>query len=204
MGKGRIENNHSYEKLRKEIEGAESLQKLSNIMSFFGVQNNELNEAFSKIHDMKIQLESLAKSPDKFNDYFAHRGFIAHESMDTGLMLESIGLADKGQIEQAEEILIEYYSSEKIRCLLHQLKGHKAFYQRYHLFQLAYEDTLAKRYHAVVPVLNDDGWFCHDIDRQTEFCSNTNLTAWDSIAAHSTGLTVLRDIFGDARHKNNI
>lgn len=44
----------------------------------------------------------------------------------------------------------------------------------------------------------------NDIDKgKGFFAENTNLTAWDSIAAHNTGLTALKEIFSDGRHKTN-
>jgi len=44
--------------------------------------------------------------------------------------------------------------------------------------------------------------FADDIDKgKGFFAGNTNLTAWDSIAAHSTGLTVLKKVFTDTRKK---
>lgn len=203
MENERIENNPTYKKLKKNLEGAETVHKITNFLSFFGIKNKDLDKAFSAIPDMKKQFELLSKSPDKFNAHYAQRGWIAHESMNSDLILSSIELADKGNIELAELELINYYSSDKMKWLLQQLKGIEAFSNRYNFFLLAYEDTIAKRYHAVVPVLlmMIDG-AVNDIDKAKGFfANNTNLTAWDSIAAHSTGLTVLKDIFSDGRHK---
>lgn len=203
MDKERIEDNPSYKKLKKDLEGAEALQKLTKFLAFFGLKKKSLNEAFSNLPDMKKQLELLSKSPDKFNGHYAKRGWIAHESMNSDLMLTSIELADKGLIEEAEQELINYYSSDKLKWLLHQLKGVEAFSNRYNFFLLAYEDTLAERYHAVVPVLlmMIDG-AVNDIDKgKGFFADKTNLTAWDSIAAHSSGLTALKEVFSDGRHK---
>lgn len=203
MDNDRIENNPSYKKFKKDLEGAEAIHNLAKFLSLFGLKNKELNEAFSTLPGMKKQLELLSKSPDKFNDHYAQRGWIAHESMNSDLMLTSIELADKGLIDVAEQELINYYSSDKIQWLIHQLKGVEAFSNRYNFFLLAYEDTLAERYHAVVPVLlmMIDG-AVNDIDKgKGFFADKTNLTAWDSIAAHSSGLTALKEVFSDGRHK---
>ncbi len=203
MDKERIEDNPSYKKFKEELEGAEALRKVTKFFSFFGLKDKGLNEAFSALPDIKNQMELLSKSPDKFNDHFAKRGWIAHESMNSDLMLSSIELADKGLIEVAEIELIDYYSSDKLKWLIHQLKGIEAFSIRYKFFLSAYEDTLAGRFHAVVPVLlmMIDG-AVNDIDKgKGFFADNTNLTAWDSIAAHSTGLTALKEVFTDGRNK---
>lgn len=205
MDNDRIENNPSYKKFKKDLEGAEAIKNVAKVFSFFGLKNKALDEAFSTLPDMKEQLKLLSQSPDKFNDHYAQRGWIAHESMNSDLMLTSIELADKGLIDFAEQELINYYSSDKMKWLLHQLKGIEAFSNRYNFFLLAYEDTLAERYHAVVPVLlmMIDGTV-NDIDKgKGFFADKTNLTAWDSIAAHNTGLTALKEVFSDGRHKTN-
>lgn len=206
MDKERIEDNPSYKKFRKDIEGADALHNLTKFLSFFGTKNKELEEVFSALPDMKKRLDLLSKSPDKFNNHFAKRGWIAHESMNSDLMLTSIELADKGLIEVAEIELINYYTSEELQWRIYQFKGIEAFSIRYDFFRLAYEDTLAERFHAVVPVLlmMIDG-AVNDIDKgKGFFADNTNLTAWDSIAAHSTGLTALKEVFSDGRHKTNL
>lgn len=86
----------------------------------------------------------ISKSPDKFNDHFSKKGWIAHESMNHDLMLTCIEFAHKGQIELAEQKLINYYSSDKMHWLTYQLKGTKEFSIRYSLIKAAYEDTIAE------------------------------------------------------------
>jgi len=203
MNNDKIEDNPSYKKFKKDLEGAEALHKVTKLFSFFGLKNNKLNEAFSSLPEIKKQLELLSKSPDKFNEYYSQRGWIAHESMNSDLMLTSIELAENGLIEIAEQELIDYYSSDKMQWLLPQLRGIDAFSNRYNFFLLAYEDTLKERFHAVIPVLlmMIDG-AVNDIDKgKGFFADKTDLTAWDSIAAHSTGLTALKEVFSDGRHK---
>lgn len=205
MANDRIENNPQYQKFKKDLEGAEALQKIIKFFSLFGLKNKGLNDAFSSLPDIKKQLEILSKSPDKFNDYFSSRGWIAHESMNSDLMLSSIELAEKGFIDVAEKELIDYYASDKIEWLLPQLKSIDAFKIRYKLLRFAYEDTITERYYSVVPVLlmMIDG-AVNDIDKNKGFfAENTDLTAWDSIAAHSTGLARLKEIFSDTRKKTS-
>ena len=202
---GRIEDNPSHKKLKKELEGAETLSKLTELFSLFEHNSKELKEAFEPLSDMQKQFELISKSPDKFNDNFAHRGWIAHESMNHNLMLTCIEFAEKGLIELAEQELINYYSSEKMQWLTSQLQGTKEFAIRYSLIKAAYEDSIAGRYHACIPVLLliiDGG--VNDIDMNKGFfAENTDLTAWDSIAAHSTGLAVLKEILNNTRKRTS-
>lgn len=201
MDNDNIENNPSFKKLKKALEGADALHEVTKFFSFFGHNSRSLNEAFSKFPKLKKESELLSQSPDKFNNHFAQKGWIAHESMNYDLMLTSIELADRGLIDVAEKELVDYYSSDKMKWLIHQLKSIEAFANRYNFFLLAYEDTIAERYHAVVPVLlmMIDG-VVNDIDKGF-FAENINLTVWDSIAAHSTGLAALKEIFSDSRRK---
>ena len=205
MDENKIENNQSYQKLNNDLKGAESLHKVVKIFSFFGLKNKKLNEAFGELSDMREKLDLISKSPDKFNNHFSKRGWIAHESMNFDFMLTSIELAEKNQIEIAELELIDYYTSEKMKWLIHGLRGTPEFNIRYNFFLLAYDDTIAGRYHSAVPLLlmMIDG-AVNDIDKSKGFfAENTNLTAWDSIAAHSSGLTVLKEILNEGRQKTN-
>src|SRR5690606_38283426 len=120
----KIENNPSYRKFRKELECAKSLHK---VLSFFGMNGKEIKKAFDGLPDIESQLNVLSKSPDKFNEHYAKRGWIAHESMNSDLMLSCIELAEKGLIDAAEIELVNYYTSEKMHWLLYQLNGIEAF-----------------------------------------------------------------------------
>ena len=139
MDNDRIENNPSYKKFKKDLEGAEAIKNVATVFSFFGLKNKTLDEAFSTLPEMKKQLKLLLQSPDKFNNHYAQKGWIAHESMNSDLILTSIELADKGliDIDIAEQELINYYSSDKMKWLLHKLKGIEAFSNRYNFFLLS-------------------------------------------------------------------
>lgn len=197
----KIEDNSSYKKLKQQFEGVDALRNILDFLPIPGLDPIEFKKMLKPLDDIKQQFEIISKAPDKFNHHFANRGWIAHESMNQDLVFSCIELAEKGQIAEAEQELIEYYSSDKMKWLKHQFKGLDAFRKRYELINLAYEDTIAERYHACIPVLLlviDGG--VNDTDKVTGFfAERTDVTAWDSIAAHSTGLATLKDIFNDTR-----
>lgn len=202
----RIEDNPSHKKFKKELDGADALCKLADLFSAFGVNSENLKESLEPLDDIQKQFELISKSPDKFNDHFSKKGWIAHESMNFDLMLTCIEFTEKGKTELAESELINYYSSEKMQWLTYQLKRTKEFSIRYSLIKSAYEDTISQKYHACIPVLLlviDGG--VNDIDRNKGFfADNTDMTAWDSIAAHSSGLATLKDIFNDTRKRTTV
>ncbi len=197
----KIEDNPSFKKLRKEIAGVNALSEFADLLPIFGINPKDLKEAFKPLKDIQKQFEVLSKSADKFNKHFSQKGWIAHESMNSDLMLNCIDLAEQGQVELAEKELINYYGSDKMKWLTIQLKGTKEFLVRYSLITAAYEDTLENKYHACIPVLLliiDGG--VNDISKSKGFfAENTDLTAWDSIASHSSGLATLKEIFNKVR-----
>lgn len=154
---------------------------------------------------MEKQFKIISKSPDVFNQYFSSLGWIAHESMNYELMIECIEYAKNNSIDKAEEKLAEYYTSENLKWLAKHLKTTPEFRKRYNLILHAYNDTIAKRYYSSIPLILmiiDGG--VNDINKNKGFFTETtDLTAWDSIAAHSSGLSKLRDILNIGRNKTN-
>lgn len=181
------------------------LGRIIKVFSFFGPKNSELKEALSKLPELKEQTEHFLQLPDKFNSYFSKSGWIAHESMNTPIMEKAIVLADNNNFEEAENELAYYFTSPQIDWLLNRFKTSPELALRYKLIKLAYHDTLEKRYYSAVPLLLIiiDG-IVNDISKSKGFFTDsTDLTAWDSIAAHSTGLSSIRDIFNTTRKKTN-
>lgn len=164
-----------------------------------------MHHSLEKLDEFEQQYHSISKTPDEFNNYFAPSGWIAHESINHELMLRCISLAKQNQIEQAEEELADYYTSDNLKWLSHQLKHTEGFSKRYTLIRLAYDDTIQGKFYSAVPLLLmiiDGG--VNDINKSKGFFTDTvGLTAWDSVAAHSSGLMRIRDIFNEMRKKTN-
>ncbi|HHC81026.1 MAG TPA: hypothetical protein ENK46_14180, partial [Flavobacteriia bacterium] len=203
--KDKIADLPSYSKIRKDVQGANAIGKVVKFLSFFGIKNKNLNEAFSKIPDLKKEVEHLSTLPDRFNSHFSKLGWISHESMNSSLMEKAVELADNGDIEKAETILSNHFTSTEISWLQHRFRVLPAFSIRFELIEKAYNDTLERRFHSCVPLLLTiiDG-AVNDISKSKGFFSkNTELKAWDSIASHSSGLTAIKEIFNTSRKKTN-
>jgi hypothetical protein len=200
--KDKIENNPSYAKMREEMEG---FSALSNFMGLFGLGGKQWKEIKKQFPELKNQLEVLSKTPDKFNEYFAQRGWVAHESINFDAMKQAVVFAENGNLEEGEKVLIDQYSPTNMELKLHWLKNEEAFKIRYELILKAFEDYKEERYHSCVPLvlMLTDG-AVNDITKSKGFyAEGTELTAWDSIAGHSSGLNVLKDIFTVGRNKTN-
>ncbi len=191
----KIQDNHSLGTLRKEVNSFSSLYRIWRFLWL--VSDKKLQE----FEEMKKEIARLTKWPDEFNYYLSDRGWIAHESMNNDLMHKSIELVKIGNIEMAEQWLIEYYSSEKMKWLINKFNTSI----RYELLSFAYNDTINKRYYSAVPILlMMIDWMVSDInDNRWFFSKDTNLTAWDSIAWHSSGLSKLSRIFSYDRKKTS-
>ena len=140
--------------------------------------------------------------PDRFNAHFIARGWIAYEDLDHGIAVAAIDKADAGDLEAAEQLLVDHYDETRLRYHLKHLKYIDAFKPRMRLLQLALEDYLAGRYHACIPVVlaQLDG-AVGDLCGRSFFAEGVDLTAWDSISAHDEGLSVLAKELSKERGK---
>ncbi|MEH2044739.1 hypothetical protein [Nostoc sp.] len=199
----KIIDNPSYKKLLETFSGMKFVFQILSFLELIGIKNANLSEAFSNLPEVQEQLKILY-IPDKFNAYFSQIGWVAYESLNVDLMQKAIELADKSKFEEAENLLTDYYNEQTLQWLLMTMLGVKEFRNREELAKLAKEDYLAERYYACVPILLMliDG-LVNDIEQTGFFAEGTDLTAWDSIAAHSSGLQELSKLFRVNRKKTS-
>lgn len=198
----KIRDNPSAKELAETVQGMTTLSKMVQFLEKLGIRNQAISDAFQRLPALAIDTDKLINLPDRFNDRFRDRGWIAFESMNVEVMHKAIEMADSDSEEAAENLLAAHFDEETIRFHLVRLKAISQFQPRWPLAIKALEDYLAGRFHACVPVVLSmiDG-FVNDIEQTGFFAAGTDLTAWDSIAAHSSGLTRLRDIFSASRKK---
>lgn len=201
----KIENNPSNKKFKEEIQGAKGIKFIASILSPFSKTAKNVVDVMKDFDKIEEEFNTISKSPDLFNHYFGDLGWIAHESINHTLMLECIDLAKNNQIKLAEEKLANYYTTKEMHWLVRMTYGTPEFRKRNELINLAYEDTINERFYSAVLILLTiiDG-SVNDIDKQKGFFTETtDLTAWDSIAGHSSGLSKLRDILNSTRKSTN-
>lgn len=164
----------------------------------------KIDEAFSNFFEVKRQAEILFL-PDLFNENFSSLGWIAYESLNVNIMRRAIETVEMVGHEEAEKFLADYYDEETLKWGLLRFNGHPECRKRLRLLELAKDDYLSGRYHACVPLLLSlmDG-LVNDVSKHIGlFAENSNVTAWDSIAAHETGLQSLAKLLGTGRTKTN-
>jgi len=150
-----------------------------------------------KIDELEEQFSQF-DIPDKFNEHFLKRGWIAHESINSEAMIKAVELAEEGKFEEAEVILIDAYN-DNLGLSIQMIQYMEEIRPRKELLQLAYEDYLAERYHSCILLLFTiiDGFVVDTKEIEGNKCffaEGEELYAWDSIAAHKSGLIELRKI----------
>ncbi|MFZ2633205.1 MAG: hypothetical protein WA081_19535 [Desulfosalsimonadaceae bacterium] len=200
----RIIDNPSSAEMIEQLKAFESLETLYKGIPFARKLFPKLEEVFTKFSDIKQQAE-IFNIPDRFNDIFGEHGWIAYESMNLEVMKEAVALSEANGIRKAEIFLSEYYDEDTLKWGILRFNGDADFRRRIRLAELAKVDYLAERYHACIPLLLSmlDG-IVNDVSKHVGFFANSaDMTAWDCIAAHETGLQSLAALMTKGRNKTN-
>ncbi|NQE35727.1 hypothetical protein E5S67_03462 [Microcoleus sp. IPMA8] len=200
--------------MAKALKNARDMAAFKRIMPYcrpflklLGVDEKKMDDALDKVDDLVRQIEEMSQIPDRFNDLFALRGWIIYDLLNLEVAKAAIAKADSGDIDGAETDLVNYYSAGTVRWKLQTMKEIHAFRPRIPLAQKALVDYEEERYHACVPVVLAllDGLVNELYEkRRGFFAEGVDLTAWDSISAHSLGLQVLKNLFQTSRKTTRI
>jgi len=206
---GKIGSNPSAKKMKESLEGMKLLKSTTEMGLFdgfipLGLDRDGLIDAFSGLNEIEEQM-SVLDVPDKFNEHFLERGWIAHESINFTAMKTAVELAEKGRLDEAEQVIIDAYD-ENLELSIKMIQWMEEIKPRNELLQLAYDDYLAGRFHSCILMLFTiiDGFVADtkEIDgNKCFFAEGEEIYAWDSIAAHKTGLTELRKLLYQNRGK---
>lgn len=197
--------------IAKNLKNARDMATLKRILPFcrpflklLGADVQKMDDALANVDNLVQQIEEMSQIPDRFNGIFASRGWIIYDLLNFEVAKNAIAKAESGDMDGAETDLVNYYDAETVRWKLQAMKGIRAFHPRVALAQKALIDYEEKRYHACVPVVLSllDG-LVNELQekRRGFFAEEVDLTAWDSISAHSSGLNVLVGIFQKGRYK---
>lgn len=190
--------------LLQQFQAFESFETLYKAFPFAKKLFPKMDQAFKDFAEIKKQAEIL-KVPDQFNELFSSLGWIAYESMNIEIMRSATSIFDSEGKDAAEQFLVDSYDEECLEWGVRWFNGHPEFRRRIRLAKLAREDYLAGRYHACIPLLLSmlDG-LVNDVSKQVGFfAESTDMTAWDCIAAHESGLQALSSLMTKGRNKTN-
>lgn len=202
----KIVNNPSSRKLLDSIQGMKWLIGFQRLLPKKLRLMPDLEKHAEQLETLHRQAFELTGLPDKFNEIFAPYGWIAYESMSIIVMKSAISTAEKDGIDKAEALLTEHYHDTRtLDVLFLRIRWYEAFNKRMRLLDLVREDFEAKRYHACIPLLLAliDGIF-NDLSKHVGlFAENSDVSVWDSIVGHKTGLQHIISIFRQSRKKTN-
>jgi hypothetical protein len=176
------------------------------LLRLVGVDPEKLEEPLTRPADLAVEMDRMAQVPDRFNSAFAVRGWILYGRMNLEVATRALEKAESGDMAGAEAELVDYFNPEHVGRELQSMKAVVAFRPRIRLAKLALRDYAERRFHASIPVILAliDGLVSElDEQRRGFFANGADLSAWDSIAAHSRGLGTLSNIFKKGRRKTN-
>jgi hypothetical protein len=211
MGTGRIQDIPSVKKVLDDIHTLEQFKRalplLKPFLRILGIRVDQMEAALAEAEALAGAARELAALPDRFNDLFASRGWIMYEMMNVQAAQAAVAKAEAGDIDGAEQNLVAYYDEQTVGWNLTLMNGVPPFRPRARLARLALVDYIEGRFHACVPVVlaqldgmvNDLSPKVNNHARRGFFAEGSNLEAWDSIAAHSSGLATLAGILRTIR-----
>jgi len=186
------------------MEAAANLRELLKLLDPSGQNTGEVVSLLDKVPEFQKQLESLTTTPDEFNKFYSERGWAAYESMKFEIMENAVSLAKDGRIDEGEKVLVDYYD-QNLKRKINFISGVSEFRLRMRLIDLAMVDYFENRFHSTIPILlmMIDG-VVNDVTKDLGlFAEDVDVSAWDSIAAHDSGLGQLSRLLGKTRKKTN-
>ena len=182
--------------LKKFENDVESMKLLSFLLK--PDQKEQLKHLEQQLHNMTMQI-------DLFNKNFSDHGWCAYDSMNFILIETANNAFETGGLGAGEDVLLEYYTKQASNDIRWLKVKSQTFVSRYDLIQKAFEDHVAARYYASIPLflLIIDGSINDYTQSKGFFAEGTDLTAWDCLVGCSNGLIKLKDIFNKGRNKTN-
>ena len=189
-----------------ELDNHPSIKKMQDDMRAFGLLSWLLpKEQRKQFKDIKSNMEHLIQVMTKYNLYFSDLGWCAYDSFSVDIMDSAINAFEKNGIESAEEIIINYYTTD-VKNVIQWLKGKsKEFGLRYDLILKAFDDHFAGRYYASVPLflIIMDG-AVNDFTGSKGFSADkTTVEVWDCLVGSDNGLSKVKQIICESRKKTN-
>jgi|SRR5579862_4022431 len=206
MSEVRLQDIPSIKNLLKDARNFDAFRRsmplLRPVFRLLGMDVGKMDELVARGEALAPATEEVASLPDRFNNLFARRGWIAYDSLNLEVVRAAVARAEGGDLEGAESILVDHYDENTIRLKLLLLGSLEVFRPRLPLAEKALIDYLAGRHHAAVPVVLalTDG-LVNDLQDHGFFAMGADMTAWDSIAAHEAGLGRLGKILNRPRKK---
>lgn len=185
---------------------AKWVPRVAPVARLFGVDVNTMQRAVDEAARLAPQIEMQVGLPDRFNALYAPLGWVAYGALGQQVMIDAIAAGEAGDLSTGESLLVEHYTSDILDFQLMRMSSLRHFRDRVELARLAKVDYLEGRFHACIPnvLMLVDG-LATDAARSNQnfFSEGADLTAWDSVEGHATGLPALAALMRTRRMKRS-
>lgn len=186
----------------EEISGMKLILRINKGLRFVGLGSKKLEEQKLKLEKLEKKLEELKEIPQKFNDIFSDRGWIAYNSLNHNLMVEMIEIYESEGIDKAEERILEYYKTENLKYEFLRLKAVPELLRRLKYIEYAKKDYEEERFYSSIPlVLMIIDGTVNDIAGKGFHTDIANIDVWDALTNIDKGIEKIREIFRTGRNK---
>lgn len=177
---------------------------LGPVARLFGRRGREIARHLESARQTARRAREMVTVPDRFNAAFLVRGWIASQALKFDAMEEAVLLAEGGEVDRGDPVLVEAHDSDWLVLVLTRLRAVRAFQPRRLLLEQALEDHRAERYHASVPVaLAQIDGLVFDVAQASFYDSKRadRLHAANTLAGHPDGLAALSKVMGKSRSR---
>jgi hypothetical protein len=199
-----IRDNRDLKDLDNLSKTFERVAWLAPVASLFGGRGREIARHLEDARRTARRAREMVTVPDRFNAAFLIGGWISSEVLKFDAMEEAVLLAESGDVDRGDALLVDAHDSDWLLFVLQRLRAVRAFLPRRRILERALEDHRAERYHASVPVVlaQIDG-LVFDVAQASFYDSRRadRLYAANTLAGHPDGLTALSKVMGKSRSR---
>lgn len=200
----KISENPTAKEMKNLLPALKLAGGVSGILGKLGLNSEKFTELGAMAADLQEQAEIL-DLPDRFNELFGAKGWICVGSaLSVDVMKDAIALVDSGKEQEAEQTLLEWFTEDNIRrCAIHKARCFHEARLRDDQLEEALKLYLEGRYMAAVPLIliACDG-FASDVSGVSPFAEKADLSVYDSITGHETGLPALISMLVKGAYKS--
>lgn len=184
---------HETRELSDSLPVARALRRLANLVLKTGLGGEKAKRVVESVDQLLSQADTL-NLPDRFNAAFSDRGWIATSSPSVDVMRAALKSHEAGDADAAEAIILDWtLMPDTINLFaITRSKSFNAAQDRWHQLREALALTQEERYWSAVPLIliASDG-FASDALGTSPFEKNADLSLFDSMVAHPTGLPAM-------------
>lgn len=168
-----------------------------------GSPRGSLGKAAEALADV-VEKADVLTLPDRFNAAFSGTGWIACGSMPVATMERAIVLKNGKRTSEAETLLADVFDELTLRLLIMRSHRFHRAEERKDQLEEAKALFLEGRYLAATPLIlmAADG-LAYDVGGFSVFSDHADLSAFDSIVGHPTGLPTLIQLVRSPRSKTS-